>query len=578
LATLAGPITINEGQSVSLNATGSSDPDGDVLSYTWDLNGDGVYGDFSGPTPTPTWGQLRSVGLVSGQTYNVGVRVSDNFGGIATATTTLTIIALPPTASAGGPYAIAEGQSLTLAATASDPGGGPLSLSWDINGDGVYGDATGAAPTLTWNQLRALGINNGPALLNVALRVVDTLDLTSTLAFTTVAISNTPPSASITGPAVALRGQALSYTLTATDVSSTDQAAGFTFTIDWNGDGSDVEVVSGPSGMTVSHTFNELGPRTIKLTATDKDGGVSATSTSNVTVSAVQLVNNSGVVDLVWSGSAGDDHVQFVQLDNTTIRVTSTLDNGLAKNFVETFSGVTGRVVANGGEGHDTLDASLLSTRVAALDGGAGNNTLYGGGANDTLIGGANFSSQTNGPEGQQGNNIVVGGAGDDTIYGNAINGAEGLGGDNLLLGGAGNDTLYGNWANGGEGGGRNVLVGGANTDTLYDYRVADGGDGRGSILIADETTLGLPELGAVLSEWASTRPYSTRVDNLLGVGTGDRANGNVFLRPGVTVTPDTAADRLWGSTAGTGYNWYWQTLAYLELYRVKPREIRTMV
>src|SRR5207245_9925455 len=72
-----------------------------------------------------------------------------------------TLAATPPTnqrpvADAGGPYTINEGDSLTLDASSStDPDGDPLSYSWDVNGDGIYGDATGVSPTLTWSQLNA---------------------------------------------------------------------------------------------------------------------------------------------------------------------------------------------------------------------------------------------------------------------------------------------------------------------------------------------------------------------------------------------------------------------------------------
>jgi hypothetical protein len=71
-----------------------------------------------------------------------------------------------PTASAGGPYTVAVGQSLTLDATAStDPFGRPLSFSWDVNGDGRYGDVRGANPTLTWAQLSALNLTAGHTYL-----------------------------------------------------------------------------------------------------------------------------------------------------------------------------------------------------------------------------------------------------------------------------------------------------------------------------------------------------------------------------------------------------------------------------
>src|SRR5262249_59310373 len=83
---------------------------------------------------------------------------------------------LPPTSHAGGPYALDEGGSGTLDASASsDPNGDPLTYSWDVNGDGVYGDATGVNPTLTWAELQALGIADGPSTWNVTVRVSDDL-------------------------------------------------------------------------------------------------------------------------------------------------------------------------------------------------------------------------------------------------------------------------------------------------------------------------------------------------------------------------------------------------------------------
>src|SRR4029078_4546731 len=49
-----------------------------------------------------------------------------------------------------------QGGSVTLNASASNPEAtDTLSYAWDINGDGVYGDLTGASPTLTWAQLLA---------------------------------------------------------------------------------------------------------------------------------------------------------------------------------------------------------------------------------------------------------------------------------------------------------------------------------------------------------------------------------------------------------------------------------------
>ena len=58
---------------VDFDASGSHDPDGDPLSYSWDLDGDGIYGDSTSATPTFTF--------TSPGTYHPSVRVSDDNGG-----------------------------------------------------------------------------------------------------------------------------------------------------------------------------------------------------------------------------------------------------------------------------------------------------------------------------------------------------------------------------------------------------------------------------------------------------------------------------------------------------------------
>ena len=56
--------------------------------------------------------------------------------------------------SAGHYPSLREGQGITLAGSARPATGATiLSESWDINGDGVFGDATGLSPTLTWRSL-----------------------------------------------------------------------------------------------------------------------------------------------------------------------------------------------------------------------------------------------------------------------------------------------------------------------------------------------------------------------------------------------------------------------------------------
>ncbi|HVX11763.1 MAG TPA: DUF4214 domain-containing protein [Pirellulales bacterium] len=94
-----------------------------------------------------------------------------------------------PTASAGGPYQIYVGGSLQLNAVAT---GNSLTYSWDINGDGTFGDATGASPTLTWSQLNALGITGPFTTANLAVEVSDGFNAPVTSAPTTLGVSSAP--------------------------------------------------------------------------------------------------------------------------------------------------------------------------------------------------------------------------------------------------------------------------------------------------------------------------------------------------------------------------------------------------
>ena len=135
VANSGGPYSIKEGQSLTLDASASSDVDGDVLTYSWDINNDGTYGDVTGVSPTLTWAQLQSFGIVDDGTYTIGLEVND---GTVTRTTSssLTVTNAAPVISTTGLGTADEGQIFTLNLSAIDPGSDTVS-SWKINwGDG----------------------------------------------------------------------------------------------------------------------------------------------------------------------------------------------------------------------------------------------------------------------------------------------------------------------------------------------------------------------------------------------------------------------------------------------------------
>jgi PKD repeat protein len=125
------------GLSASFDATGSSDPDGTVTSYSWDF-GDGSTG--TGATAAHSY--------TAGGTYQVQLSVTDSGGATGVVSRPVTAVApanQPPSASFSSSV---SGLAASFDATgSSDPDGTIASYAWDF-GDGSTG--TGATPTHTY--------------------------------------------------------------------------------------------------------------------------------------------------------------------------------------------------------------------------------------------------------------------------------------------------------------------------------------------------------------------------------------------------------------------------------------------
>src|SRR3954469_15634764 len=122
---------------------------GDTVTFTanapgaaaiaWDVDGDGRF-EASGPTATGRW---TAPGM-----HVVTAKVTDARGKTRLVRRPVEILNGPPVATfAWGHTAALAGQQVAFTSTSSDPDGGTLELqqSWDLNGDGVYGDASGPA-------------------------------------------------------------------------------------------------------------------------------------------------------------------------------------------------------------------------------------------------------------------------------------------------------------------------------------------------------------------------------------------------------------------------------------------------
>ena len=180
----------NEGEPVQLTADVFDQGTMDELVAQIDWDGDGVFDE----TISLSAGALEHVYLDDsnaglGGLFNVSVEISDGVDS-TTATTSADIEnVLPSNLNAGGPYTIGEGNDLTLNGSADDVQGDQLDLQffWEIDaGDGngyqlVAGPDAGFPATgqngsnavVTWQQLVALGIDDGPSQFNLRMRVVD---------------------------------------------------------------------------------------------------------------------------------------------------------------------------------------------------------------------------------------------------------------------------------------------------------------------------------------------------------------------------------------------------------------------
>jgi PKD repeat protein len=262
-----GPYTGTVGSPVTFDGSGSSDPDGTIVSYDWDF-GDGSTG--TGVSPTHTYGAPG--------TFTVTLTVTDDDGLTDTASTTATIgdvLPEPPVADPNGPYTGTVGIAVTFDGSgSSDPDGTIVAYDWDF-GDGSVG--TGVSPTHTYGT---------DGVFTVTLTVTDDDGLTDSAATTaTIGIGPLPPVADPNGPYSGAVGVPVLFDGTgSTDPNGNETIVAY----DWDfGDGN---IGTGP---TPSHTYAAAGLYGVTLTVTD-DGVPPLTDSASTTAD----ISEAPVLDL----------------------------------------------------------------------------------------------------------------------------------------------------------------------------------------------------------------------------------------------------------------------------------------
>ncbi len=140
-----GPYTGVQGAAITFDGSGSSDPDGDQLGYTWDF-GDGSTGNGIAP----------SHAYVAGGSHTVTLTVIDTRGASsAPATTTATVGNAAPVVNAGPDQTVTVGSPVTLAASFSDGANdGPWSyvVDWADGSPQTSGSAASPSTAITPNH------------------------------------------------------------------------------------------------------------------------------------------------------------------------------------------------------------------------------------------------------------------------------------------------------------------------------------------------------------------------------------------------------------------------------------------
>ena len=289
---------VNEGSSVMLDASGSSDPNGLALTYTWDLDGDGIFGETGlnairgaevGINPTFSAAELNGF---EGSQRIVKLRVTNSEGSSAVdKNIRIDIKNVAPTINGFtlSSTVINENNSITLSGSFIDPGildTHKVTINW---GDGTTSEIRGTQivqqldkVTRTF-QLSHQYLDDSPSgtpsdLLPITV-TVDDFDGGIAQASTAVRVNNIAPViTSFTSNANfadrARINKPVNINATFTDIGTLDTHRAF---VDW-GDGTPTQEVSilqsrGYGTVQGSHIYAKGGAFKVKLTLNDDDIG-----------------------------------------------------------------------------------------------------------------------------------------------------------------------------------------------------------------------------------------------------------------------------------------------------------------
>ncbi|MDI6791649.1 MAG: PKD domain-containing protein [bacterium] len=184
-ANAGGPYSGNETDTIILNAGASTDSDGNITLYEWDVDNNGTYDiSASDSSYAYSWADDYSGSVI--------LRVTDNDGRTDTASASVTISNRAPVASAGGPYSGGIGETITLAGSAVDSSPhDTFTYNWDLDNNGTYETLNTQNPSTSWDTV---------GIYLITLKVTDDDGGADTDTTEVVISDSIPPVVTITSP------------------------------------------------------------------------------------------------------------------------------------------------------------------------------------------------------------------------------------------------------------------------------------------------------------------------------------------------------------------------------------------
>ena len=315
----AGPDqTVNPGTTVTLDGSGSNDPDGDNFTYAWTQTAGTTVVLSSTTASGPTFTAPSSSGTLTFQ-----LTVTDDHGAASAADEVIITNNRPPAANAGPDQTVDPETTVTLDGSASsDPDGDAFTYSWTQTAGTTVTLSSTTAVNPTFTSPATTGT------LTFQLTVTD--DHGAASAADEVTITNNRPPAANAGP-----DQKVDPETTVTlDGSASSDPDGDNFTYSWTQTAGTTVTLSSTTAESPTFTApTSSGTLTFQLTVTDSHGAASAADeviiTNNRAPSGFPTITGSAkvgsVLTGVTSGISDPDGLtnpnftyQWIRVDGTT--------------------------------------------------------------------------------------------------------------------------------------------------------------------------------------------------------------------------------------------------------------------